>query len=129
MAQERKLPAPSVSDETRVYWDGASAGKLMVRRCKTCGEAHHYPRAHCPYCFGVDVEWIEASGKGTLYSYSVMRRAPVPYALAYVKLAEGPTMMTNIVDCDFDKLKCDQAVKVVFKATEGGPALPVFTPA
>jgi uncharacterized OB-fold protein len=59
-----------------------------------------------------------------------MRRAPVPYAMAYVTLEEGPRMVTNIVDCDFDKLKCEQPVKVVFKPTEGnGPPLPMFTPA
>ena len=57
-----------------------------------------------------------------------MRRAPVPYAMAYVTLAEGPRMLTNIVDCDFDKLKIGQAVKVVFKPTDGGPPLPMFTP-
>jgi uncharacterized OB-fold protein len=55
-----------------------------------------------------------------------MRRAKEPYAIAYVTLAEGPTMMTNIVDCDFDKLSIGQAVNVVFKETEGGPPVPMF---
>jgi uncharacterized OB-fold protein len=100
-----------------------------VRKCTSCGQAHHYPRTICPFCFSDKTEWIEASGKGTLYSYSVMRRAPVPYAMAYVTLAEGPRMVTNIVDCDFDRLKCEQAVKLVFKPTDGGPPLPMFTPA
>ena len=101
-----------------------------MRKCTSCGQAHHYPRTICPFCFSDKTEWIEASGKGTIYSYSVMRRAPVPYAMAYVTLAEGPRMVTNIVDCDFDKLRCEQPVKVVFKATEGnGPPLPMFTPA
>ena len=58
-----------------------------------------------------------------------MRRAPVPYAIGYVTLAEGPRMLTNIVDCDLDKLKCDQPVTVTFKPTDGGPPLPMFTPA
>ena len=114
------------------------AGLLGCRRARAscwcasaraCGQAHHYPRTICPFCFSDKTEWIEASGKGTIYSYSVMRRAPVPYAMAYVTLAEGPRMVTNIVDCDFDKLKCEQAVKVVFKPTDGGPPLPMFTPA
>ena len=96
---------------------------------RAAGEAHHYPRTICPFCSSDKTEWIEASGKGTIYSYSVMRRAPVPYAMAYVTLAEGPRMVTNIVDCDLDKLKCEQPVKVVFKPTDGGPPLPMFTPA
>ena len=67
------------------------------------------------------IEWRAASGKGTIYTYSVMRRAKEPYAIAYVTLAEGPTMMTNIVDCDFDALRVGQPVNVVFKDTENGP--------
>ena len=129
-AQERKLPAPQPNIETQAYWDAAKEGKLLVKRCTSCNQAHHYPRALCPFCFSDKTEWIQASGKGTLYSYSVMRRAPVPYAMAYVTLPEGPTMMTNIVDCDFDKLRIGQAVKLVFKPTEGnGPPMPMFTPA
>ena len=128
-AQERKLPAPAVDVETKPYWDAASQGKLMVKKCDNCGKAHHYPRSICPHCFSDKTKWTEASGKGTIYSYSVMRRAPVPYAVAYVTLPEGTTMLTNIVDCDLDKLKCDQPVTVVFKPTDGGPPLPMFTPA
>ncbi|QQS11368.1 MAG: Zn-ribbon domain-containing OB-fold protein [Rhodospirillales bacterium] len=127
--KERKLPAPVASQETEAYWNAASEGKLLVKKCAACGKTHHYPRTLCPHCFSDRTEWTTASGKGVIYSYSVMRRAPVPYALAYVTLAEGTTMMTNIVDCDFDKLKIGQSVKVVFKPTEGGPALPCFTPA
>jgi uncharacterized OB-fold protein len=112
--KERKLPAPATSQETQAYWDAATKGKLLVRKCTSCGQLHHYPRTICPFCFSDKTEWIEASGKGTIYSYSVMRRAPVPYAMAYVTLAE---------------LKCEQAVKVVFKPTDGGPPLPMFTPA
>ena len=128
-SKERKLPAPSVSAETKPYWDAAAKAKLLVKKCAACGQFHHSPRQICPFCFSDKTEWVEASGKGTIYSYSVMRRAPVPYAMAYVTLAEGPRMVTNIVDCDFDKLKVEQPVKVVFKATDGGPPLPMFTPA
>jgi hypothetical protein len=64
-----------------------------------------------------------------VYSYSVLRRAPIPYAIAYVTLAEGPTMMTNIVDCDLDAIRIGQAVRVNFKATEDGPPVPMFSPA
>ncbi|MBV9832912.1 MAG: Zn-ribbon domain-containing OB-fold protein [Alphaproteobacteria bacterium] len=127
--KERKLPASSTSPETEEYWAAAKEGKLLVKKCNGCGKTHHYPRSLCPYCFSDKTVWTTASGKGVIYSYSVMRRAPIPYALAYVTLAEGTTMMTNMVDCDFDKLKCGQPVKVVFKPTDGGGALACFTPA
>ena len=125
---DRKLPAPQANPETQPYWDACAAGKLLVKRCRACGEHHYYPRALCPFCFSDRTEWTEASGRGTIYSYSVMRRVPVPYALAYVTLEEGPTMMTNIVDCDLDALRVGQAVKVVFKPTDGGgPHVAMFT--
>ena len=69
------------------------------------------------------------SGNGTIYSLSIMERAQVPYAIAYVTLEEGPTMMTNIVDCDLKSLKIGQKVKLKFVPTEGGPPVPMFTPA
>lgn len=127
-AKERKLVAPTVYPETQAYWDGAAQGKLMVKRCDACGEHHHYPRENCPFCFSDRTQWKQASGRGTIYSYSVMRRTDVPYVIAYVTMDEGPTMMSNIVDCDPDKLRIGQAVKVTFRATEGGPPLPMFTP-
>jgi len=127
--KERKLPAPAVSAETQAYWDAAAKGKLLVRKCTSCGELHHYPRTICPFCFSDQTEWTPAKGTGTIYSYSVMRRAEVPYAIAYVTLDEGPSMMTNLVQCDFDTLRIGQRVKLVFTPTEGGPPVPTFTPA
>jgi uncharacterized OB-fold protein len=127
--QQRKIAAPPVNSETQPFWDAAGEGKLLYKKCAACGEPHFYPRPHCPFCFSDNVEWQEASGRGTIYTYSVMRRAPVPYAIAYVTLAEGPTMMTNIVDCDLDSIKIGQPVRLVFKPSEGGPPVPMFTPA
>jgi hypothetical protein len=76
-----------------------------------------------------ETEWRVGAGTGTIYSFSVMRRVKVPFALAYVELAEGPRMMTNIVDCDFDRLAIGQAVRLVFKPAEDGTSVPCFTPA
>ena len=129
MADPMTHPLPYASWETRGWWEGAGRGEVVLQRCTSCGLVQHKPRAVCVKCLTDTIEHFVASGKGTIYSYSVMRRAPVPYAVAYVTLAEGPRMVTNIVDCDFDKLKVEQAVKVVFKATDGGPPLPMFTPA
>lgn len=124
------LPAPKISPEVAHYWDSAGAGRLVVRTCKSCGELHHYPRTACPFCFSRDLDWQEVSGAGVIYSYSIMRRAPVPYAIAYITLAEGVTMLSNIVDADFDSLHIGMNVKVDFApTTDDGPMVPVFRPA
>lgn len=123
---ERSYPDPMTNLETEHYWAAAKEGKLLVKRCNACGEAHYYPREICPHCGSTDTEWREASGKGTIYSYSVMRRTETPYVIAYVTLDEGVTMMTNIVDTDFDAIAIGKAVEVTFRETEGGMALPVF---
>jgi uncharacterized protein len=129
MAQDRKIPAPVVNPENKSFFDAASNGKLLIKKCSACGEHHYYPRAICPHCFSDQTSWTESAGHGTIYSYSVMRRGtPVPYAIAYVTLAEGVTMLTNIVDCDLDAIRIGQAVRVVFKPTEGGAAVPMFAP-
>lgn len=127
-AKEMTYVAPTVYPETQPYWEAASEGRLLVKRCQDCGEHHHYPRTACPFCHSERTEWREASGRGIIYSYSVMRRAPVPYVIAYVTLAEGATMMTNIVDCDPDQVRIGQTVEVRFRPSQGGPPLPVFTP-
>src|ERR1700746_1144674 len=119
-------PPPPVNPETNPCWDAAAQGRLLIKRCTACGELHHYPRAICPFCGSDRTEWTEASGRGTIYSYSVFRRAPIPYAIAYVTLAEGPTMMTNIVDCDLNAIRIGQAVRLAFKPTDGGPAVATF---
>jgi uncharacterized OB-fold protein len=122
------IGAPDSNPETKPFWDACAQNKLLVRRCTKCKKTHWYPRALCPFCFS-DCEWTEASGKGKIYSLSVMERAPTPYAMAYVTLAEGTTMMTNIVDCDFKALKIGQDVKLKFVNSENGPPIPMFAPA
>jgi uncharacterized OB-fold protein len=124
----RKIPAPVVTVENEAFWNAMREGRFTVPVCSACGKAHWYPRAICPFCSSDKVALRDASGKGTIYTFSVMRRAKEPYTIAYVTLAEGPTMMTNLVDCDFDKISIGQPVMVVFKETEGGPPVPVFTP-
>ena len=128
-ATERKIAAPPANPETKEFWDEAARGTLLIKRCRACTQAHYYPRALCPFCGSDATEWQAAGGTGVVYSYSVMRRAEIPYAIAYVTLDEGVTMMTNIVDCDLDQIRVGQRVRLVFKPTEGGPPVPAFTPA
>lgn len=127
--KDRKIASPEPTVGSEAYWEGARNGKLLLRHCTSCNKVHHYPRALCPYCFSDKLDWREASGKGKVYTYSVMRRAPEPYVIAYVTLDEGISMMTNIVDCDLDKVRIDQPVKVVFKPSDNGQPVPMFTPA
>ena len=126
---QRKIPAPIQTPESEAFWKAAAAGKFMVRRCVACGKAHWYPRAICPFCMSDKTEWAEASGRGKIYTFSVMRRAPEPYAIGYVTLDEGPSMLTNFVDCDLASVKIGQKVKLRFQPTENGPPVPVFAPA
>lgn len=127
--QDRKIPAPKMNYGDEVYFEAASLGKLLLKYCNDCNQYHHYPRALCPFCFSDKTEWKESKGTGTVYTYSVTRTAgPVPYAIAYVALDEGTTMLTNIVDCDLDTIHCGQKVQVTFKTSEDGPAVPMFKP-
>lgn len=126
--EERRIPAPELNPEIEPYHAAAAEGRLLVKACTECGKAFHYPRELCPFCRSDATEWREASGNGTIYSFTVLRRAPIPYAVASVELVEGPQMITNIVDCDFDAICIGQAVRVVFKPSEGGATVPMFTP-
>jgi uncharacterized OB-fold protein len=126
--RERTIPAPLVNSETAPFWAAAKDGKLLIKGCIACGRNHWYPRAICPHCFSDKTEWRASKGTGTIYSVSVMKRTPQVYAIAYVTLDDGPTMMTNIVDCDFDMLAIGDKVTVTFKPAEDGTPYPQFRP-
>lgn len=124
---ERKLPSPPITPESEPFYAAAREGRFLIRRCTPCGRPHWYPRAVCPFCGG-PTEWEAASGRGTIYAFSPMRRLPVPYTIAYVTLDEGPTMMTNLVDCDPDSLAIGGRVRLAFRPAEDGNQIPCFTP-
>ncbi len=124
-----RFDLPEADAFTRTYWDAAAEGRLLVRRCRTCGRAHHYPREFCPHCWSEDVDWEPATGRATLYTWSVVHRNDLPpfgertpYVAAVVDLAEGPRMMTEVVECgDGGRLRAGMELEVVFR---GG--VPVF---
>ncbi|WP_149535321.1 Zn-ribbon domain-containing OB-fold protein [Siccirubricoccus phaeus] len=128
-AKERAIPAPMTNPETEPFWEAAKQGKFLLPWCVETNKAFWYPRAVSPFALNGKVEWREASGRGTIYSVSVMKRAPEVYAIAYVTVEEGPTMMTNIVECDFDKVAIGDKVQLTWRPTEDGPPYPVFKPA
>lgn len=123
---ERIYPDPSITMESEEYWKAANEGRLLIKRCSDCNEPHFFPRAICPHCMSGNTVWEEASGKGRVYTFSPLRRADPPYAIAYVTLAEGVTMLTNLVDMPFDDMEVGMEVEVTFKPTETGQALPLF---
>lgn len=128
--QDRPITAPTVYPDNQPLWNAANEGKLLVKHCRACNHPHWYPRPLCPFCGSTDTEFREAAGTGIIYTLSVTRKAgPIPYAIAYVTLDEGVTMLTNIVDCDLDSVRIGDKVRVAFKPSQGGPAVPMFTPA
>ncbi|CUW29580.1 Zn-ribbon domain-containing OB-fold protein [Streptomyces reticuli] len=121
---------PEADAFTRPYWAAAAEGRLLIRRCAACGRAHHYPREFCPHCWSEEVTWEEASGRATLYTWSAVHRndlppfrARVPYLAAVVDLAEGPRMMTELVDCPERAVRAGMPLRVAFR-----DGVPVFTP-
>ena len=128
----RPIPAPAVTLETQSFWDAAREGRFLVKRCTACKQAFWYPRALCPLCHSPETVWEASPGSAELYTFSIMRRGPTgPFAIGYVKLDEGPYVLTNLVDAGPDDLKIGMRVKVKFTPTEGegGPPAPVFVPA
>jgi len=143
MADEKQNPeyaAPAIDWESRAYWEGAGRGELVLQRCRDCGVVQHRPRGLCASCLSDDIEHFVASGRGSVYTYSVVRQnqmpafaKAVPYVVSYVALEEGPQLLTNIVDCDPDDVSIGMAVKVDFVPTpaKNGDVLgvPRFVPA
>lgn len=128
-------PAPIVNDWARPFWEAARQEKLVIQRCKDCDEYIFYPRIACPYCFSDNIDWVEASGKGTVYSYTVVENnAPsafindIPYVVAVVRLEEGVQMLSNIVGCEPCDVRCDMAVNVTFEKLDDEFTLPKFKP-
>ncbi|GGX46430.1 Zn-ribbon domain-containing OB-fold protein [Streptomyces fructofermentans] len=116
---------PEADAFTRPYWAAAAEGHLLLRRCGDCGRAHHYPREFCPRCWSEDVAWERASGRATLYTWSVVHRndlppfgSRTPYTAAVVDLAEGPRMMTEVVDCPAEALRVGMDLLVAFRRVD-----------
>jgi len=127
-------PLPKPSPTSRPFWDAAKRHELMLQRCGPCSKFIYYPRPRCPHCSSDRLSWEQCSGRGKLYSYTVVRRAAsrtfadAPYILAIVELAEGPRMTTNIV-APPEQLRVDMPVTVFFDDVTPGHTLVKFKPA
>ncbi len=126
-------PLPVITDESRPFWEGCRQGKLMLQYCEKCQQYQFYPRLYCMQCGAETPSWVEASGRGTVYSYTIIRqnkspefRNDTPYNVVIVQLVEGPRMLSNIIDIPNDNLRVDMPVMVTFDAVTDTITLPRF---
>src|SRR6266576_7354577 len=119
----RPKPLPVVTEENRPFWEGCKQGKLLLQHCIECQQYQFYPRLYCMQCRSNELQCVEVSGHGIIYSYTIIHqnKSPefvrdTPYNVAVVQLEEGPRMMSNIVETDPADLRVDRPVTVVFDA-------------
>ena len=120
---------------TQPFWDGAKAGKLMLPRCTDCNKTHFYPRVICPHCQGNNIEWIEASGEGTVHTFAVQHRAfggwadEVPFVTAYIDMKEGSRMLTVLRGVNAEQpetIQIGSPVKVEFEQASDDISIPFW---
>jgi hypothetical protein len=128
-------PAPVINSTTAEFWTATTEGRFILQRCDACDIILWFPRRNCPKCWTENVSTFDAQQTGIIYSFTVVRKGTGafkdagPFVIAYVELADGPRIMTNIVDCDVDALHIGMPVEMVFHDTGEGSALYRFRPA
>ncbi len=133
---EPTRPLPKTNDpDTAEFWRRTQDKVLAFQQCDDCAGVVFYPRRHCPSCGGANLAWQEASGRGCIYSFSVVRqsyhpffRARVPYAVAWIDLDEGPRLLSNVVGVQNPgALAVGQRVRVEWEEHET-LSVPLFRP-
>lgn len=126
-------PLPVVDPSTRPFWEAAKAHRLVLQRCRDCGTHIFYPRANCTACYSDRLEWKEAGGEGTVYSYTIAHRPAgpafkedLPYVVAIIALEEGPRILSNIVTKDMANVAIGSKVRVIFEDVTEEITLPKF---
>lgn len=127
------VPLPEITPANRPYWEGARDGRLMIQRCPSCDTPNFPPRLACTECFE-PLEWVEASGRGTVFTYGVVHRPNLPdvfgeaapFVVAVVELAEGPHVLSNVVGCEPGDVAVGVAVDAVFQPLTEEIGLPLF---
>lgn len=121
------LPAPVLFPGDEPFWEAARVGRLMGKHCPACDQLHYYPRLHCPFCGHRETQWRELSGRGRVYSHSIVERSPRPTAPAIIELEEGIRLHSVVVDADVHALAIGDEVRLRFIPTQDGPPAPGFT--
>ena len=131
---EWNKPLPTIAGETKPFWDSCRQGKLLLQRCDQCNEYQFYPRGICANCWSNDIKWVQSSGRGTVWTFTVthQNRTPGfdtgPYVLALVELEEGVKMFTNILECEPGDVKIGMPVEVTFVQANDQVTIPYFKP-
>lgn len=130
---DQMIPLPHPTELSRPHWDACREGKLKVQRCRQCDTFVFIPQPCCTHCQSIELEWVESSGRGRVYSCSVVHRAPrpqfeVPYVVAIIELEEGWHMLSNVLECPVDTVVIDLPVKVEFRKMTEEITLPYFVP-
>jgi uncharacterized protein len=134
MAPEYTKPLPPVDSATRPFWEGAKRRELLVYKCLNCGRAY-WPAIYCPACDSPRMEWVKASGKGRIFTFTVVHQAPpnwsadIPFNVSWIKLEEGPILMSRVVDCKNEDLRIGLSVQAVFEDITNEITLVNFKPA
>ncbi len=137
MANQYQKPLPVPTEFTERFWQAAKENRLEVQRCVACGEMIFYPRYLCPHCLSTNLEWVQVSGKGRVYSYTVNHapqnpafRDDAPFVIAIVRLDEGPQIFTNIVNIPggIENCRVDMRVEAVFEHVTPEHTLVKFQP-
>lgn len=126
-------PAPILTEDNQFFWDAATQGRLVARRCLGCGRLHHPPRPVCPDCHSLEHEIVELAGVGTVYSYAVLHhpqnpRFTYPLVAVLVDLDEGVRVVSNLVGVEPADVRIGMPVRVSFAPTDDDLAVPVFEP-
>lgn len=134
MSGRRGIPLPRPTPLSEPHWSGCREGRLRVQRCRECGSHVFIPQPVCTHCLADALEWVDSSGRGTLYSFTTVHRPPrpefeVPYVVAIVELEEGFHMLSNLVDCPPEQLRIGLPVEVEFRPVSEEIHLPLFRPA
>lgn len=129
---QSQRPVPRPNEVTKHFWDAAAERRLVHPRCEECRTAFFPPQLVCPHCRATKWSWVESSGRGEIYSFSVVHRAPQPgfdppYVIAVVDMDEGFELMTNIVGMVPGDVRIGQRVRVTWHEA-GGAVLPMFAP-
>lgn len=132
---EQTRPVPKPDRDSAFYWAAVRRRELVFQQCSECGRFRFYPRSVCPSCLSEKFEWRNSLGRGTVYSFTVIHRAPtpafrdrVPYVLALIDLPEGVRMMSNVIGCDPARVRIGMPVTVDFEEVSDEISLPVFRP-
>jgi len=128
-------PLPEINGDNKEFWIGCKEHELRFQKCKACGHVRWPASVICPLCYSQEFQWIVARGIGKVYSFVAYHVAyhpefenEVPYVVADVELEEGPRLLTNIVDCRLDEVKCDMPVEVTWEDITEEFSLPKFKP-